>query len=135
MRRHTIAVGLGLVLLAGCTDAKPQGDLPALHPVHGTVVRGGQPVKGGLVRYHAEPDDPDVVVNSEVGPDGTFTLQTMHAQSQKRGAGAPAGTYRVTYFPPMGEQTQGGGTAAPVEVPKKQTVQAGNNELTIDLGK
>ena len=134
MRRHGLAVALGLVVLFGCDGSKPKGELPPLHPATGKVVRGGQPVTGGSLRLQADPEDPDVVVTAEVKPDGSFELQTMHAQSQKRGPGAPAGTYRVTYFPPMGDQTAGP-TPEPVEVRQPQTIQAGQNSLTIDLGK
>ena len=135
MRTRELAVVLGLAVLAGCTDSKPKGDLPALHPAKGTVVRGGQPVNGGAVKFHPDPEDLDLVVGAEVMADGSFELQTAHAQSQKKGPGAPAGTYRVTYFPPQGDQTQGGPSTAPVEVPQKQTIQAGANDLTVEVGK
>ena len=134
MRTRGLAVALGLAALAGCDGGKPKGELPPLHPATGKVVRGGQPVNGGLVRFFADPEDPDVVVNAEVKADGSFELQTMHAQSQKRGTGAPAGTYRVTYFPPSGDQTAGP-TPEPVEVAQRQTIQAGSNSLTIEVGK
>jgi hypothetical protein len=118
----------------GCNDGKPKGDLPPLHPVKGKVVRNSQPVNGGLVRFHTDPDDPDVVVNAEVKADGTFEVQTQHAQSQKKGPGAPAGIYQVTYYPPQGDQTAG---PNPVPVTPTQThmIQAGENALIIELGK
>jgi hypothetical protein len=131
---RTLALVLGLALAAGCDNGKPKGDLPPLHPAKGKVVRAGQPVAGGLVRFHADPDDPDVIVNADVAADGTFELHTLHALSQKRGTGAPAGTYRVVYFAAMGNQTEGL-PAGPIELPQKQTIQAGNNDLTLELGK
>ena len=128
------AAAFGLALLIGCDGSKPGGDLPALHPARGKVVRGSEPVGGGTVRFFADPDNPDVVTSAEVKTDGTFELQTMHAQSQKKATGAPAGTYRVTYYPLLGDQTAGP-NPAPVEVAQKQTIQAGQNDLTIDVGK
>lgn len=121
---------IGLAVLVGCDD-KPKGDLPPLHPAKGKVVRGGQPVNGGSVRFQMEPDNPDVLVSAEVKSDGTFELQTVHALSGKHGQGAPAGTYRVTYQPPLAENQ----SAPPVEVPQVQTIRDGANELTVDLGR
>jgi hypothetical protein len=40
----------------------------------------------------------------------------------------------VTYFPPLGDQTTGP-NPEPVTPAKTQTIQAGNNELTVELGK
>jgi hypothetical protein len=132
--KRRLALVLGLVVALGCTDGKPPGDLPALHPARGKVVRNGQPVGGGMVRFFAQPDDPDLVVNAEVGADGAFELQTLHAQSQKKAKGAPAGTYQVTYYPPAGDQTQGP-SPEPVSPSQPQTIQAGNNELTVEVGR
>ena len=133
--RRRLTLALGLIVALGCTDGtRPKGDLPALHPAKGKVVRNGQPVSGGLVRFFSQPDDPDLVVNSEVGPDGTFELQTLHAQSQKKAKGAPVGTYQVTYYPPAGDQTQGP-SPEPVSPSQPQTIQAGNNDLTVEIGK
>jgi hypothetical protein len=121
-----------LVGLAGCSPDKPQGELPPLQPAMGTVVRGGKAAGPGLVQFRAEPDKPDLVVNGEVRADGTFELQTLHATSQKKGKGAPAGTYRVTYIPAATEQNQ---MVTPVEVPLPVTIKDGPNELTVELGK
>jgi hypothetical protein len=122
---------MALALLAGCDDGKPKGDLPPLHPAKGKVVRGGQPVAGGSVRFQVEPDSPDVLVTAEVTPDGSFELQTVHALSGKQGKGAPAGTYRVTYQPPLSENQ----SPPPIELSQTQTIKEGANELTVDLGK
>ena len=135
MRTRPLALALGLAVVLGCTDGgKPKGDLPALHPAKGRVVRNGQPVNGGSVRFHPDPEDLDLVVGGEVKSDGSFELQTQHAQSQKRGPGAPAGTYQVTYFPPQADQTQGV-PAEPVTPNQPQTIQAGSNDLTVELTK
>ena len=53
---------IGLAVLVGCDD-KPKGDLPPLHPAKGKVVRGGQPVNGGSVRFQMEPDNPEYLGN------------------------------------------------------------------------
>jgi len=131
---RTLGLAAALAVLVGCDGSKPTGDLPPLHPAKGKVVRGSEPVRGGTVRFFADPDNPDVVLNAEVKPDGTFELQTLHAQSQKKATGAPAGTYRVTYYPPLADQTAGP-NPAPIEVAQKQTIQAGANDLTINVGK
>lgn len=134
MRARLIAIGL--CLLAGCQDGKPKGELPPLNPVNGKVVRNGEPVAGGSVRFKIEPEDLDLVVSAEVKPDGAFELHSSHAQSQKNGLGAPAGTYAVTYLPPMGDQTQmKGPLPGPVELPQKVTIQGPTTDLVIDIGK
>lgn len=125
---------LGLVVLVGCTPSKPEGDLPPLHPVTGKIVKGGAPFAGGMVRLDPITASPDLIVNGLVDKDGKFTLQTTHGQSQKKATGVPAGEYRVVYFPPGGDQTQG--KAAPLVQPsKKFIVGEGANELVIDLDK
>ncbi len=133
--KHLIAFALlaGGLTLAGCSDDKPKGDLPPLHPAKGKVTRGGAPAAGGSVQFKADPPKPgsdDLMVNAEVKADGTFDLETIHALSMKKGAGAPAGTYKVTFVPPQGAQQSGAG---PVAVPKPVTVAEGPNDLTIEL--
>jgi len=120
---------LALAVLIGCQEAKPKGDLPPLYPAKGKVVRGGVPVASGLIQFQSEPPNPDLIVNSVVGPDGTFELQTLHALSQKKAPGAPAGTYKVTYMPPAADQH-----IVPVTPAQTFAIQAGTNELTVNLG-
>ena len=122
---------LALTVLIGCQDDKPKGELPPLHPAKGKVVSNGQPVSGGGVQFRTDPESPDLVVSAEVKADGTFELQTVHTISSKFGKGAPAGTYKVTYQPPLSAN------AAPVPIAPTptQTIQAGNNDLTVEVGK
>jgi hypothetical protein len=120
------------VAVAGCSPGKPEGELPPLHPAKGTVVRGGKAAGAGTVQFRAEPDNPDLIVNGEVRADGTFDLQTLHARSQKKAPGAPAGTYRVTYIPAATEQNQ---LVVPVELPQPVIIKEGPNELTVELGR
>jgi hypothetical protein len=120
----------------GCGKDGKQPDFPDLHPVKGTVTRGGAPVKGGAVQFYPDPARPDFLINSEVGADGTYTLSTVRTtdKSGERKPGAPAGTYKVTFTPPLGDQTAGG-AVNPIELTKTFTVNAGNNDIPIDLGK
>lgn len=121
-----------LVLLLGCGDGgRPEGKLPPLQPVHGTVTRGGQPVAGGLVQFRpAKPaaQASDVIVTAEVGANGSFDLATTHALSQNKAAGAPAGDYTVTYVPPGESQD-----VMPTVLPGKITIADGPSELTLKL--
>jgi hypothetical protein len=130
MRFRCLSAALGLIVVIGCQEAKPKGDLPPLHPAKGRVVRAGAPVAGGLIQFQTEPASPDLIVNAEVKPDGTFELQTLHALSQKKAPGAPVGIYKVTYMPPATDQN-----IVPVTPAQTYPIQAGPNELTIDLGK
>ena len=76
----------------------------------------------------------DLVVGGEVNTDGTFELNTMHAQSMKKAAGAPVGNYKVTYFPPLGDQTAGP-NPAPIELPNTFTIKEGPNDISVEVGK
>lgn len=116
-----------------CSESKPKGDLPTLHPTTGTVSRGGSPLTAGQVRLKADPAKPeftDLLINAEVGKDGTFTLQTIHALSMKKAPGVPAGTYKATFVPSLGDQQ---GNIVPIELPTPVTITAGNNELKLEL--
>lgn len=123
--------------VAGCGGGGGnQPTFPDLHPVKGVVKRDGAPVKGGAVAFAPNPAQPDFLINSEVGPDGTFELSTVRTtdRSGERKKGAPAGNYKVTFTPPLGDQTAGG-ALGPVDVPKPATVAAGPNDLTVELPK
>lgn len=126
--------GVALLGILGCGDASKQPDFPELHPVKGVIKMGGQPVKGGAVRFTPEPDRPEFLINSEVGDDGTFSLSTVRTTDKKgeRRPGAPAGRYRITYTPMVMDQTAGG-FMEPITPSQTYTVQAGPNDLTIDL--
>lgn len=134
MRTRVIVLAAALGLLAGCGGDKKQPDFPDLNPVKGVVKRNGQPVKGGAVQFRPDPDKPDFLINSEVGADGTFTLSTVRTTDSKgeRKTGAPAGTYKVTFTPPLGDQTAEG-HINPIDLPKPVAVKAGDNDLTIEL--
>ena len=93
----------------------------------GSVVRGGKPVSGGALQFTGAGDNP-VTVTGEVGPDGAFTLQTLKGVT--KGAGAPAGDYRVTDLFPAGA---GQRTPPPVPLPRPYKVEARENRLTLDL--
>ena len=136
MRTRTLVCALlAAGLLSGCGSGK-QPDFPDLHPVKGVVKRDGQPVKGGSVQFTPDPDTPEFLINSEVGTDGAYTLSTVRTTDKKgeRKPGAPAGKYKVTYTPPLSDQTAGG-QLNPIELAQAATVSAGNNEIPLDLPK
>lgn len=134
--RTFVFAALALGLLSGCGSGVKQPDFPDLSPVKGVVTRGGSPVKGGAVQFFPDPAKPDFLINSEVGTDGTYALSTVRTtdSSGERKPGAPAGTYKVTYTPPLGDQTAGG-AVNPIDLAKTFTVAAGNNDIPIELPK
>lgn len=134
--RNAIAIAFALATIAGCGSSGKQPEFPDLHPVKGVVKRGDQPVNGGIIRFTPEPDKPEFTVNSEVGKDGTYSLTTVRTtdRSGERKKGAPVGSYKVTYSPPVEDQTVGGNTRA-IDLPKPVTVKAGDNDIPIDLPK
>ena len=131
-----LALATVTAALVGCGSGPSQPDFPDLHPVKGVVKRGGQPVSKGVVQFAPDPAKSDFLINSEVGTDGTFTLTTVRTTDSKgeRKPGAPAGKYKVTFTPPLGDQTAGG-QINPIDVPTPATVAPGDNTLTIELPK
>lgn len=130
------AIVLGVVVLAGCGgDGQPP--FPDVHPVKGVVKKGGKAVTGGGVRFDPDPPKPEFIVTGNVEADGTFTLGTVRTTDKvaERKPGAPAGKYKVTYMPPAGDQTAGGASFDPITAPNPVTVEAKDNDLTVDLGK
>jgi hypothetical protein len=123
-------------IFTGCGQESKQPTFPDLHEVKGVVKRAGEPVKGGAIQFTPDPNKPEFLINSEVGTDGTFTLTTVRTTDSKgeRKTGAPAGKYKVTYTPPLGDQTAGA-PMAPIDLPNPVTVNAGANNLPIDLPK
>jgi hypothetical protein len=128
-----IATFVLLLLALGC-DGLKQPDFPALHPVKGVVTRGGQPVSGGTVRFTPVPEMPEFAVNSTVGDNGAFALSTVRTTDRhgERKTGAPAGKYKVSFYPPAGDQTQGANTP-PIHLREPVTVHPGDNEIPIAL--
>lgn len=123
-------------LTGGC-EHRPAGDLPALYPVTGSVIRESQPVAGGSLRFRpqADPDaSEDIIIIADVSAEGRFEVHTLHALSQKRAAGAPLGQYEVTYMPPMGDQTTSNvSDYVPLTLATPQRVVEGSNELALEL--
>jgi hypothetical protein len=133
-KRCLFLIAIPLVLSLGCGKS----DQPAfseLYPVKGVVKRGGQPVKGGVVRFTLDPEKPEFQTNAIVGEDGTYSLTTFRTtdKSGERKSGAPAGTYKVTYVPDLADQTAGGAQDV-ISFAKPVTVVAGENDaVVIDL--
>jgi len=129
-----ICAFLAAGLLFGCGSGGKQSDFPDLHPVKGVVKRDGTPVKGGAVQFFPDPAQPDFLINSEVSTEGAYELSTVRTtdKSGERKTGAATGTYKITFTPPLGDQTAGG-AVNPIELTKTFTVAAGDNNIPIDL--
>lgn len=121
------------IVFAGCAEGPPQPEFGELHPVAGVVLQAGKTVSGGTLVFTAEPEKPDFLVNAEVNSDGTFKLVTVRLSDKKgeRKPGAASGTYRVTYNPPVVDQTSG--HLEPITLPKLVTVDAKPNELKLEF--
>jgi hypothetical protein len=129
-----VASSLAALIAAGCGKDGNQPAFAELYPVNGVVKRGGQPVRGGTLRFALDPEKPEFDSNAVVGPDGSYTLTTYRTtdRSGERKPGAPAGTYKVTYIPDFSDQTAGG-SQEPIHLNKPLTVDAGDNDISIDL--
>lgn len=138
----TVAVGVGLSLW-GCGG--PQG--PTLHPVKGTLKKGGEPLGGVIVTLM--PIGGGLPASGITGDDGSFVLTVANA-----GSGAEAGSYKVILSSAAGadastitnydkEPGTGGaeGSAplfpdeykSPETSPKTVEVTAGENMIDIDI--
>jgi hypothetical protein len=88
-----VLIAAGVLAFAGCGS---RGDV---HPVRGRVVLTGGDV-AQLAGHHVEAvleGDPGVRASGIIGPDGTFTLETLHDGAVRKGA--REGTYRVRIVP------------------------------------
>lgn len=137
MRTRILVTTLALAAVAPAGCGGGGGNQPAfadLHPVKGVVKRDGKPASGGVIRFNPDPDRGEFIINSEVGPDGTYQLTTTRATDQRgeRKSGAPAGAYTVVFIPPLGDQAAGG-SLDPVTYAKPVTVGTGDNDIPIDL--
>lgn len=87
---RVLAAAVGLWALAGCSD-----NAPKVYPVSGKVaLAGGDAQK--LVGHHVEAvleGDPAVRASGLIGPNGTFTLETLHGGKILKGA--QEGKYQV----------------------------------------
>jgi hypothetical protein len=116
------------LLAAGCAADVP----PPLYPVTGVLTQGKKTVAGGgLILIPESGEWGSAVVNANVNPDGTFTVQTSRVTGNqtKMSAGAPAGRYKVAYHPPGDCQKVGG----EYHFPDVATVEAKDNALVLTL--
>jgi hypothetical protein len=116
---------LALLPAPGCSrDEK----LPPTFPVSGTVSwKGGGPLSGGQVQLVAAVDA-GLTVTGTIDREGKFSVST--SKNRKKVAGAPAGDYRVTVYPPELPDT---GPPVPVTLPRPFRVQEKENQLPITL--
>jgi hypothetical protein len=130
MRIRSVAL-FAAIIAVGCS--KSSDKLPELHPVKGTLTKGGQTVHKGSVRFMPEGNQ-DYIVSGEVDDNGKFELETVSAKGSggNRQKGAPPGTYTVTYLPASTDQ-QKGGAVVPLTPTKTFQVEAKANDLTIEL--
>jgi hypothetical protein len=92
----------GLSFVAGCGGAGPQ---TRVFPVKGVVRdEDGRPFGRGMIDFRSQ-DLQGLSINGELGPEGQFSLRTMHDAGAVQGA--PAGTYAAIIMPRLdGDQTQ-----------------------------
>ena len=121
-----VACALACVLLAaGCGRGKKY----QFHPVKGGVLLGETPITEGTIRF-TNPDDPNFVASSPIGPDGTFTLQTSTTSPARTVAGTPEGNYQVIVAMPPVPPSK---TFPSMTAPEPYPVVPGSNDLTVKL--
>ncbi|HVJ86262.1 MAG TPA: hypothetical protein VM452_11500 [Caulifigura sp.] len=82
---RVLSLVVGLCLVAGCGDGRPQ-----TAPVSGKVIYNGEPLKTGTVMFLSNtPNMP--YATGEIGPDGVYKMKTF-----EDGDGAVLGSHRVS---------------------------------------
>lgn len=114
-----------LMLLVGCQKPAP----PAIetHAVTGTVTfKDGSPLSGGTIQFMSVADS-TLNMSATTGPDGSFTLQTVHGNQNLQGA--IAGPCQVMLVYPQS------GTPIPniVTLPRPYEVRPEQNNFEIKL--
>ncbi len=89
------AVPCCVICLLGCGRGE---EVPPVYVVKGRVLKNGQPVRGGQIKFAGVQETAAILVRGTVGEDGSFTLATTRGKTTV--SGAPAGTYQVLYQPP-----------------------------------
>ena len=113
-----------VLLAAGCDGPKPP---PTYTAVGKVVYADGEALTGGAVQFRPQSDASPAAV-AEVGKDGKFTLMTL--VDGKQIGGAVAGSFRVTFIPPLGPDQ----AVQPVTLPDVYTVQPKDgNDFTITI--
>lgn len=115
------------ISLTGCFSSGVK--IPPTFAVRGTVVDAqGKPFTEGSVQFRMA-DNPIVVGNAQVNPDGSFELKTMI--EGKLVAGTLPGSHQVTYYPVMSAAQ----SEVPVAIPKPIVVEEKENTITINVPK
>lgn len=132
--RTTVAVlGMGIVatILAGCGPAGPK-----TIPVSGTVLRDGNPIAGGIVRFNPADPKQGHLAEGKLDPSGKFILSTFQP-----GDGALAGDYNITVLPAVEspnelakDKAKNAANAAAIP-PKYQDPKTSGLKETIQSGK
>jgi hypothetical protein len=120
---------LALLVLSGspgCSKA-PTAPLPTTYPVTGKVIfEAGQPATGGSVQFRST-TDPSISALGEIGPDGSFSLNTRVDNYEL--PGTIEGPHEVTVIPAMSEDQM----EIPVVLPDPYIVGPGDNDFTIEI--
>jgi hypothetical protein len=113
-RAVLVAFVMAILTVAGCGDEGGIGK--PLHPVKGTVTRGGQPVANITVVFNG---------SDGYGPRGTTNAEGVYELNTGGEPGAPAGEYTVTFIGgDVPEQLRRTNTST-----IKKTVQEGPNTI------
>lgn len=86
-----LAIGLGSMMIVGCSgDERPVG-MPSLQPVKVTIVQDGKPLEGASVQLMSEETSNTWASGGSTDAMGEVKIMTMGKYD-----GAPAGKYKVT---------------------------------------
>jgi hypothetical protein len=129
MIARMILAGALTALVCGCGSSD-------VGTVSGTVTIGGQPLGEGTVVFENAPAG--ISVNTEIGPDGGYTVKTYEFD------GLPPGTYQVAIRPAsigtgeaplVSDPSQGGDVTESVIPEKYQSIKTSELSVTVVGGK
>ncbi len=110
---------LALALAVGCSS-KPELET---WPVHGTVVdQKGKPVVRGAIQFQCNSDQ-YLNMSGATGEDGSYSMRSFRKGEIYQGA--VAGTYKVIVIH--------GDTGSQYDVPEPFTVEAKDNEYSVEI--
>lgn len=114
----------------GCKKKPGSGNVPAVHPVKGVVLKNGQHVTNGDLEIRPVQELPNLLVSAVLKPDGTFEVFSMDTQDRdgKKHPGAPEGSYQLTYSVQTQDQQ-----IQSVKLSKPFVVEAKPNEWIVNL--
>jgi hypothetical protein len=128
VRIIALAICAGMLVTFAACRRKREVTPPQTYAVSGKIVSAAGRKIPADYRLVFEPADPERAASGTIGPDGSFSLETIYMGV--RCEGAAQGEYQIAIVPPLNLATQG---ASAVMLPEKIKIEPRANELTVRI--